>query len=380
MQAILRNGPISRADIAKMTGLSKQTASEVVRALEESGWVKECGRTVGKVGRSALTYEIHGGARFVAGVDLGGTKINAALADLLGEIIAEEQQPTDLRGGPELIRQIAGMVRGLAERAGIPANAVRLIVLGTPGVVDAETGKVAIAPNVPGFDAINVRDLLARATGAEVVVENDVNLAAKGEQWRGSGAGISDFTFLALGTGIGMGIVAGGRLLRGARGGAGEIAYLPVGGDPYDSRGFSLGTLEYAVGSAAMTRRYAGYGGAADATARDVFAAFEQREPAAVATIEETARLLAPAIAAIGAILDPEVVILGGSIGIREELIAEVRRALARCTPYPPRIEASGLGSRAAMIGCVGAAIEKTHRDLFGVAAAALNPALTSEA
>ena len=97
---------------------------------------------------------------------------------------------------------------------------------------------------------------------------------------------------MALGTGIGMGIIAGGQLLRGARGAAGEISYLPIGGDPYDPRGFLLGTLESAVGSVAIVKRYAGFGGTSGATVRDIFTALERGEPAAIATVEETARLI----------------------------------------------------------------------------------------
>ena len=124
-------------------------------------------------------------------------------------------------------------------------------------------------------------------------------------------------------------------------GAAGEIAYLPIGGDAFDPGGFKLGTLESAVGSVAMLRRYIGFGGRNASTVADLFAAFNAGEASAVAAIEETARLAAVAIAAIGATLDPELVITGGSIGARPELVNAIRRFLPRCTPYPPRIEIS---------------------------------------
>lgn len=367
MQSVLQNGPISRADLAKVTGLSKQTTSDVVRELESGGWLRERGRTIGKIGRSAVTYEINAGAAFVAAVDLGGTKVSAAIGDLLGTIIAEDLQPTDTRGGTDLVQQVADIVQNLALSHNLKLADLKLVVLGTPGVFQAETGRIDIAPNVPHFDAIDVRGLLSQHLGVPVFVENDVNLAAKGEQWRGHGAGLSTFAFIALGTGVGMGIIADGQLLRGARGAAGEISYLPFGGDPYDPRGFALGTLEYAVGSVGIAQRFAGFGGRPGTSVREIFAMLETGDPAAKATIEETARLIAPAIAAVGAILDPEVVILGGSIGIREELVAEIRKMLVRCTPYPTRIEMSVLGSRAALVGALGVAVSKLHDELFGV-------------
>ena len=113
-----------------------------------------------------------------------------------------------------------------------------------------------------------------------------MNLAARGEQWRGGGIEVSDFVFLAFGTGVGMGIVANGHLVRGARGAAGEISYLPVGGDPYDPRGFELGTFESAVGSAAIAARYAHAGGAPGRSVREIFEALGRNEDAAIATVE----------------------------------------------------------------------------------------------
>jgi predicted NBD/HSP70 family sugar kinase len=367
IQTIRARGPISRAELAKVTGFSKQTISEVVHELAEEGWLRPCGRTSGHLGRSAVTYEINGRAALAAGIDLGGSKISAGICDLTGEILAESLTATDPRGGTHLVDQVAGILDGLADEAAASTGELRLLVLGTPGVMQSETGRIRIAPNVPGLDTIDLRGLLAERLGVSVLVENDVNLAARGEQWRGRGAGLKNFAFVALGTGIGMGIVADGHLLRGAHGAAGEISYLPLGGDPYDPSGFTMGTLERAVGSAAITRRFAGFGGREGATVREVFEALGAGDEAAIATIEETARLIAPAIAAIGAMLDPEIVVLGGSVGIRDELIEAILRFLPRCTPDPPRVEASVLGSRAALIGALGAAVSRMYHDLFGV-------------
>lgn len=251
--------------------------------------------------------------------------------------------------------------------SGVTAKQLKIVVLGTPGVFHPETMHIMVAPNIPGIDQVDVPGLLTERLGVPVIIDNDVNLAARGEQWRGHGTGLSNFVFIALGTGVGMGIIADGHLLRGARGAAGEIGYLPIGGDPYDPRAFSLGTFETAVGSAAIANRYAGFGGRHGATVREIFAALESGDAAARATIDETARLIAPAIAAVGATLDPQMVILGGSIGVRQELIEAVRHSLLRCTPLPPRVEASSLGSRAGLVGALGVAVDRMHDALFGI-------------
>ncbi|WP_231081508.1 ROK family transcriptional regulator [Jiella flava] len=363
----MANGPISRADIAKRTGLSKQTISEVVRDLEQDGWLKPTGRTDGRPGRTAITYELDAAAGLAVSIDLGGTKIAAAICDLLGNIVAELKVPTDRRGGIHLVEQFCRTISDLNALAGTSSDSLRLIVLGTPGVLDPATGHIHAAPNIPGVEAINLRQLLSETLDIPVIIENDVNLAAEGERWRGHGIDVDNFAFVALGTGTGMGIIANGALLRGARGAAGEISYLPIGGDPFDPGGFNLGTFETAVGSMAMTRRYVGFGGRQGATVADLFNAFECGELSAVAAIEETARLTALAIAAIGATLDPELVIMGGSIGARPELVEAIRRYLPRCTPDPPRIEISHFGNRAALIGGMGIAVDHMHDDLFGV-------------
>ncbi|OWV77733.1 ROK family transcriptional regulator [Rhizobium sp. R635] len=367
IRTVLANGPISRADIAKLTGLSKQTISDVVRDLQDDGWLKPAGQTDGRPGRNAITYEINARAGLAASIDLGDTRIAAVICDLLGNVVAEINVLTDPRGGTHLINQFSDLLAELALAAETTTDRLRLVVLGSPGVLDPATGHINVAPNIPGIDAIDLRQLFSDRMGMAVIVENDVNLAAQGEKWRGHGVESSNFAFVALGTGIGMGIIANGALLRGARGSAGEIAYLPIGGDAFDPGGFTLGTFECAVGSEAMLRRYTGFGGRNASTVTDLFAAFNAGETSAVAAIEETARLAAVAIAAIGATLDPEMVIIGGSIGARPELVDAIRRFLPRCTPYPPRIEISRFGNRASLMGGVGIAVERMHDDLFGV-------------
>ena len=137
--------------------------------------------------------------------------------------------------------------------------------------------------------------LLSRELGITVFIDNDVNMAAKGELWRGQGRAYDSFAFLAMGTGIGMGIVADRRIVRGAAGGAGEIASLPIGGDPFDSRNFSSGTLESAISSAAIMDRYRAYGGVEARTVEDIFDRMLAGESAATAVIDAIAPILAQA-------------------------------------------------------------------------------------
>lgn len=363
LQAVLRRGPVSRAELARITGLSKQTTSEVVRALLDGGWVQVQGQVQGATGRSAVTYEARPDAAFVLSIDLGGTKLHAALANLRGDIVDERVEPTDRRGGAHVVQQVGAMAAQLQRQAG--AGALHGAAMGSPGVFDARTGRILLAPNIPGLDSMDVAGALAQRLRCPVQVENDVNLAANGERWQGCCIGVETFAFVALGTGIGMGMVADGRLLRGARGAAGEIAYLPLGGDPFDSRGHRLGTLESAVGSAAILGRYHGLGGAPAGDVRAVFDRLEQGDPAAAATLDEVSRLLAQVCMALRAVLDPERIVFGGSIGARAPLLDRVRALLARHMADPMPIEPSALGSRAAIAGGIGLALARLHDSLF---------------
>ena len=366
VERLLRDRSVSRAEIARSTGLSKQTISEVMRDLERDGWVHEDGQIQGNVGRSAVTYALRPDAAFVLGIDLGGTKLHVALADLHGVTVSENIEATASDGGSAVVTQIGRMTDALLQRAGVSAQHLRGGVMGSPGIVDPASGGIVIAPNIAGLDSLDVRAALRERLGIDIAIENDVNLAAIGEHWRGNSRKARTFAFIAVGTGIGMGLFADGHLIRGARGAAGEVAYLPLGGDPYDARGQRLGTLETAIASAGIIERYTGLGGTTGSTVRDVFDRLETDEAARI-TIDEVGRVVTTAILAVYSILDPEIIIMGGSIGARPELKLRIEAHLGRCTREPVRIELSALGNRATLIGAIGSAIDQVHRALFGI-------------
>jgi len=365
MRTVMDRGPISRAELARLTGLSKQTMSEIFRELEEDGWVVVTGRTQGNVGRTAVTYEVAARRAFVFGADVGGTKIRAALADMGGELVAETVEPTDERGGEHVIAQIARLSKFLAMEAGLSTERILVGTVGIPGAYNPRSRQLAMVPNIPGLEGSAIETELASLAGFEVHVGNDVNMAAKGEQWLGEGKGLDSFVFIALGTGIGMGIINERRIIRGARGAAGEISTLPIGVSPYDSRTFNAGALESVVGSAAIRARYEGYGGAAGLSVREIIDRIKDGDKRASATLDEVARIIAEAILAISAVLDPERVIFGGSIGARSELLARVRKILPLCMPNPPECSISKLGSRAGLYGTIANSLDHLRENLF---------------
>jgi predicted NBD/HSP70 family sugar kinase len=357
--------PISRAELARLTGLSKQTMSDVVGELEADDWLRVTGRTQGSVGRSAVTYEVPDRRALVFGADLGGTKIHAALADMRGTLVADSFAATDPRGGRLVLHQIAAVPTELAASAGVAPALIRVGAVGIPGAVNARTRRLIMVPNIADLEQLAFEDELVRRLGFPVVAGNDVNMAAKGEQWRGEGRDADSFVFVAVGTGIGMGIINERKIVSGARGAAGEISTLPLGVDPFDARSFKAGALESAIGSAAIRQRYVALGGQAEASVRDIFDRLAAGDAAAIATIGEGARTLAQALLGVAAVLDPARGVFGGSIGSRHELVERVEHYLGRCMPAPVACTISRLGSGAGLLGTVATALERLRELLF---------------
>ncbi|WP_439529262.1 ROK family transcriptional regulator [Pannonibacter sp.] len=374
METIVHCGPISRASIAKQTGLSKQTISEIARQLEEDGWIRETGRTSGHVGRTAITYEIVPDAACIATIDLGGRKLRAAIADLACNVLAEVTEPTDTRGGRFVVEQIARLARRAAEHNDIAFDKVRLAIIGVPGAPDRTTGRVLMAPNIPGLDAFDVRAALAELLGTEVILENDVNLAVIGEHWAGSATGTDDLAYVAIGTGIGAGVMVGGELVRGAANAAGELGFLPLGADPFEPASLKVGALERATATAGIRARYSTLTGK-DADVPAIFAAAAVGEAEASQVLDETARHLALTIAVLSAVTNPGRIILGGSIGSRMELVERIRALLPLCSPTQVEIGVSALGSRVTLIGGAAIGLAHLHAALFsgGVPGAQIN-------
>ncbi|TWD45917.1 putative NBD/HSP70 family sugar kinase [Agrobacterium vitis] len=364
MEILLHEGSTSRADLAKKTGLSKQTMSEVIRTLEESGWVRAKGVVSGKVGRSAVTYEVVPDAGCVIGIDLGANTIRIAIVDIVGNIVEEIETGCDGRAGEDLLHYISSLVDIRLKKAKIPHSKILLAAVATPGVIDPETGTLSLAPNMSEIASMDVVKKLQEVLRCDVVIENDVNAAVIGESWKGSGVGLDSVALISLGTGIGLGTLVNGKLMRGAKGAAGEISYLPFGADPYQPESLERGALECAISARGIVERY-NDGNPANLTARDILLRAAQGEPKALATVRETARLSALLIISVDAILDPQKIILGGNVGRHPLMVQFIQEALPACTRRAIVVQASALASRSTLMGAVAIALNQVHNALF---------------
>jgi predicted NBD/HSP70 family sugar kinase len=365
---LIRNaGPVARAQIARDTGLSKPTVSQALATLERARLVREAGRTSGGKGPTALLYELNPKAGWVVGLDVGRNWVRAAIADVTGEIVARRDERARVRSAATLIGQLGEIAHGLAADAGIRWRQVTFAMIGSPGVFEPTRGQVALAHNLPGWGRQGLVEAVQRELGTNVAFENDVNLAAMGERWRGLGKDVDNFVYLHVGTGVGMGLVLRGELFRGARGAAGEIAYLPIGmPDPHEPRSRRRGTLERSLGADGVVAAAREEGMEAPLTGKKVFAAARKGDDRALRVVAGVAERIALAIAAVVPVVDPELVILGGGIGHNGDLLlAPVVSELHALSPFAPRVDVSALGEDAAVVGAVAMALEAAQDRLF---------------
>jgi predicted NBD/HSP70 family sugar kinase len=348
-------GPCSRAELARLSGLSKPTVSLALANLERSGLVREAGQRTGVPGRSAVLYEIRPDAGYVLGLDIGRQYLRGALADLTGAVVARSSVRSRATSGPRRVTELVRLADEVCGAAGIARPDVTQTVIGSPGVYDPRRDVIALAGGLAGWGKPAVLAELREAFGQQLVVENDVDAATLAEREHGHGRDVGTFVFVWVGTGIGMGLVIGGTLHRGVHGVAGEIAYMPLSGgqgaDADDAR--RRGTLEAAGSAAAVVRAARRAGMRGSVSARRVFAAAQAGDDRAAAVVAAEAELVARAIGAIITVVDPELVVLGGGIGQAPGFATAVVAELGKLALVMPEVRVSARGTDAVVDGCL---------------------------
>ena len=351
LETIRAGAPISRAEISRRAGISKPTVSLVLQSLLQSGLVREAERGPDGPGYGAVYFEPVPEAALVLGLDLGARFVRGAICDLVGQVRARQDVELGVADAAGAVEAISRLRATLLETAGLDAELVDGVVVGVPGVVEPETGVLRLAENVADLEGREFADELQNALGLPVTLENDINLAALGEQWQGVARGVDDFVFLSVGTGMGAGVVLGGELHRGRHGAAGEIDFALAGlGVEVDP---SAPQVE-ALGRGSRGRARGVRGGARRTT----------RPPRTV--VEEVARRIALHIAAVAAVADVSLVVLGGGIGANGDLLLRpVGRLLDEWLPYPPRVEVSTLGEAAILTGALAVGLAAARDNVF---------------
>jgi predicted NBD/HSP70 family sugar kinase len=360
LEAIRAGAPISRAEISRRAGVSKPTVSLALQALLDAGLVREAADDPGGPSYGALFFEPVPEAALVLGVDVGARFLRCALCDLRGDVRA--RQDVELPGAPaaEVLPVVVRTRDALLEAAGLSAERLDGAVVGVPGVI-AAGGRVELADNVPGLAGSAFGAALGDGLGVPVVLDNDINLAALGEQWRGVARGVEDFAFLSIGTGLGAGLVLGGRLHRGRHGAAGEVDFVAAGlGRDIDPCAAAVSAFARELAGGADTELAPPY------DVRAVFAAARAGDAVARAVVAEEARRIALHIVPLAAVADVALVVLGGGLSANGDLLlAPIRELLAGWLPYPPRVEVSSLGEAAVLTGALSVGVHRALDNVF---------------
>jgi predicted NBD/HSP70 family sugar kinase len=367
LELLLTRGPLTRAQLGEMTGLSKVTASQLVERLEERGLVRRVGEQAGGRGPNAQLYAVTPGSAHVIGVDVGPDRVLAACADITGAVIGRVEQSTQDTDDP--VGVVHSAVVQAAARAGTDMASVRRVVLGTPGLVDPKTGEISFAVDLPRWHRGLLADL-RKDLSTPVVFGNDVNLAAIAESATGAAEGFDDFVLIWISRGVGLASVIDGQLHHGSTGAAGEIGYLPVGGAELPrnaSRRGAKGPFQAIAGADAVKaigKQYGFRGAEAADVVRAAVAAGEAGEP----VLDELARRLALGVAATCVVLDPPLVVLAGDVGLAggPALAERVEREVAAITLVSPRVVITEVAVEPVLHGALRMALDAVRDEVFG--------------
>lgn len=360
LEIIRKEGPIARATIGRRLAISLPTVMRIVDELVEEGIVRPHGGTEWSGGRRRPLVEFNAGGGVVLGVDIGGTKMFGAVSDLGGNLIDEFHIPNHATSGEGTFHTLVTLIDTLLGSPKLNGRQVRGIGVGAPGTTLHQEGIVKWAYTLRWVD-FPLKARLTQQYSLPVVVDNDVNLAALGELWFGAGQNAQNLVVVALGTGIGAGIIIDGALYRGSTEAAGEIGYMLPGREFLGTDYRDFGAFEsVASGTGIRDRALRALSAPGEApanpmlTAEDVFDAARQGERWAQELVSETVDTLAVAIANLAVSFDPDLIVLGGGVaGSADLLIEPILHRMEKAIPTLPRLVVSQLGKRATVMGAI---------------------------
>ncbi len=361
----------SRSELVVRTGLGRAVVTQRVGELIDLGLVRDAGFRVSTGGRPPRQLTFRGDAGHLLVADLGASSIDVALTTLNGDILAHRDEPADIAHGPErALARVDELFDELRASTREAPGSLWGIGIGVPGPVEFATGTPISPPIMPGWDGYPVSDRFSKRYGAPVWVDNDVNILALGEWRSGVAQGQENVVVVKVGTGIGAGIIADGRLHRGAQGSAGDVGHIQVVDDTsVICRCGNVGCLEALAGGAALAR--AGAAAARDGrserlrialeqhgevTAQDVARAAAFGDAVALAMLREAGRRIGLMLASVVNFFNPSLIVIGGGVAQSgDQLLASIRETVyRRSLPLATRellIQRSSLAGLAGVIG-----------------------------
>lgn len=366
---------VTVTEVMEATGLTRATAIAVCEDLKERGWIRELEnqRAFGgyQKGRPARRFELNERAGVVLGMDVGISKATVVVSDLRGNALGRSSLPfaeAEITAA-ERVSVIDRAALAALDSAGASPDSVLAAAAGIAAPVD-RNGDVLVAQHFWGLFDVGLKSALRERHGWTALLENDANLAVLGDRWRGAAAGVQDVVVILASERLGAGMLDGGRLLHGSRGGAGELAFLEHVQGVGDTFGIAslarAWAAEALAGNARTALRQQLQTGAVEA--EHVFAAAAAGDAVAVEILNRLADRMARVIGAVATMLNPELVVIGGAVADSAGVLLEpIAAKLKDLTATPPRVAVSPLGDSIVAVGAVRAAldyVEKNSLDL----------------
>ncbi|MEA4882425.1 MAG: ROK family protein [Clostridia bacterium] len=387
VNAIRQFGPISRVDVARLTGLGRSTVSGIVGLLLKEGFVREIGNAQQdpakpSVGRPPVMVEFNPSARFVVAVKLAPMSITAAVTDLDAEVIGSVEMPTGTRLSESAIRErISEAVNQAISNCGVSTDKIVGMGVAMPGIVDSRTG-VSISPQFFLWQNLPLRNLLEEEFGVPVFIDNDANAATLAEKWKGHGRGASNFVCVTVGIGIGAGIIIDNKLYRGAIAGAGEIGHITIDEDGPECMCGNRGCLEAFAADAAIIREMNRVIESGQESVVSRIAASEGREidrsviaraaaagdSAALSVVRQAGEHIGVGLATLVNILNPEMIVVAGEAALDfggallEPMRDSIRRRSMGVLAQRLEVVESSLGANIWIVGAASLVLD----DFFG--------------
>jgi len=379
MRVLRKSGQTSRAEITNITGWSRAKASQEVNTLIKRGYLVDVGEGISKGGRKPRLLRFNSRLGYVVGIDIGATSLEIALADINGSILERVQEPADVRQPPEeLLGRCRVLILELALARGIHPAQILGIGVGVPGPVDFARGVLVAPPLMPGWENYSIRDFFKGTfSSAFVVVDNDVNIMALGEQRSGDASSLDHFLVIKIGTGIGCGIMASRKIHRGGNGCAGDIGHICVDKQGPICRCGNRGCLEAMAAGPAIAEKamQAARDGKSELlckmmennggvlTPEDVNVACREGDEAALDIIRASGQMIGDVLAGLVNFFNPSHIFIGGGIAnFGNHLLIAIKRAvLRRSLPLATTnlaINYSRIASDAGIIGAIMLALE----------------------
>ena len=366
LEIIRRESPISRTVIARRLDVSLPTVMRIVDQLVDEGLVRSKGATEWSGGRRRSLLEFNVDGHVVIGIDLGGTTMFGAIADLGGSILDEAEIVRHGTSAEESFQRLVDLIDTLLASPKLQGRQIRGIGVGAPGITRPDEGIVEWAHSL-SWQNYPLKVGLAKRYSLPITVDNDVNLAALGELWFGAGQNTQNMVFITIGTGIGAGIIIDGALYRGSHEASGEIGHFVLGREFLGQRYAEFGALESLASSTgiaeAARRALADRRDPAELeslSAEEVFDAARQGQEWARAIVDGVVDCLAIAVANMSVSFDPELIVLGGTVTRSIDLVGPILRRIDGAIPTLPRLVVSTLGGRAVVMGAIANVLHNT--------------------